>query len=507
MPDCVVARAFNIKQCLLMTPLLARSLSSQYGSPSAFRSEQEDIIIYELGARHISAGFAGESRPRCVVYFNPERDRRLGDYRACDSSYRRKRRKIGDVHEWSKEYELYRVDLKSIDLGLVEDRLERAVRTIQIDHLQLDQKARKAALVVPSLLPTPLLDIAMRVLFNYSTQPPSIVLLTTPVMACVGAGLRNAIVVDVGWEETVVTAVGEYKEVFQRRSVRAGRTLVTEMSRLLEEEVKNGTTSPGDETSDTGIDFEYAEEVTQRMAWCRARSHKASNAEAGGMTKLPAPESASGPRGHIHLPFTRLSKPAENAFFAPLDSSGDDDHSTPIHTLVYRVLLALPVDLRAICMSRIIVTGGVSALPGLKPRLLEEVSEIIAKRGWDPVDNYGSVAGRHPRKLQERSANIAGNRQQEELEVPLSPTKKPIQESVRHADRIHDDKYDSITLKAEREAAKGKAEVIKGTVRGVETVGAWAGASLVAASKVKGVHEVEREAFLKHGYRDGGVVI
>jgi hypothetical protein len=51
--------------------------------------------------------------------------------------------------------------------------------------------------------------------------------------------------------------------------------------------------------------------------------------------------------------------------------------------------------------------------------------------------------------------------------------------------------------------SKGKEKVVKGVVRGVETLGAWSGASLVTSLRVKGKAEVEREPFLS-GNGGGG---
>ena len=493
------------------TPLLGRSISGQFGSPGSFRSEQEDFIIYELGARHLSAGFTGEGRPRCIHLFRPEDGRRVGDYRACDPSYRRKRRKFRSEEEWEVEYELYRTDLRSVDLGLVEDKLVRSVRKVHADHLQLDQKPRKAVLAVPSLLPTPLLEVALKVLFNHYAQPPSVMLLTTPLLACVGAGLRNALVIELGWEETVVTGIGEYKEVLQRRSVRAGKRVTREMAKLLQEEVKNQRQAESADQQDSEVSFGYAEEVTQRMGWCRSRAGSSGvKDESTSMVRIPSPDPKS--HNNIHIPFTRLSKHIEEALFTSSDTAtgGDDDHDLPIQTLAYRVLLALSLDLRAICASRIIITGGLCQLPGIKARVLQELAHIIDTRGWDPINSYGSATSHHERILKERSTNIASQRQQKQQgngEVPLSPAKKPIQEAVPHSERIHDDKYDTITQKAELEANKGKVDVVKGVVRGVETLGAWAGASLMASLRVKGVHEVERDDFMKNGLRDSVAII
>lgn len=485
------------------TPLLGRSISGQFGSPSAYRSEQEDCIVWELGARHLSAGFSGESRPRCTLHFGPESERRVGDFRVYDQTYQRKRQKVVKEEGWGREYELYRSDLRTLDLGLVEDKLERAVRTVHTDHLQLDQKPRKAVLAMPSLLPTPLLEIALKVLFNHFSQPPSLVLLTTPILACVGAGLRYALVVDIGWEETAVTAVGEYKEVNQRRSVRAGKVLTWEMAKMLEGELEQGDSNKGKSSK---VTFEYAEEVTQRMGWCAPLPDSSTVVREASTVDLPLPSSTSS-QG-FKVPFAHLSKSAENAFFTS-NSTGHDDHDLPLHVLAYQVLLAVPLDLRTLCISRIVFTGGASQLPGLKIRLLQELDQLVGKRGWDLVRSYGSATAHHEKVLKERSANIArqSQKQQTKADVPLSPAKKPLQESIPHSERIHDDTHDPLSQKAEREANRGKAEVVKGVVRGAQTLGAWAGASLVASLRIKGVHDIERDEFLKHGFREGDTMI
>ena len=56
-------------------------------------------------------------------------------------------------------------------------------------------------------------------------------------------------------------------------------------------------------------------------------------------------------------------------------------------------------------------------------------------------------------------------------------------------------------MKAERRSTR-KAEKEELTVRGVDTIGAWAGASLVASLRIKGVHEIEKDEYNKHGLRE-----
>ena len=478
------------------TPQLGRSISSQFGSPGGFRSEQEDILIYEIGPRSFSAGFAGESRPRCILPFTPDTARRAGDYRQYEPGHAIRTRPFRLREEWAASYELYHNDLRQVDLGLVEDKLDRALRTAHADYLQLDSKPRKAALLMPALFPTPLLEIVLKVLFGHYTQPPSISLITQPIMCCISAGLRDGIVIDIGWEETTVTAVGEYKEVAQRRSVRAGKALTREMGNIIEGSV------PSEE--EVKVTFDEAEDISQRMAWCQQRTPP-SNAEAA-VVQLPVPGSTS--NESFSILFDKLAEPAERVYFASgMKPDDHDDHDLPVHVLAHRVLLSLPTDFRAICVSRIMVTGIYGTLPGLKRRILQEIDHLINTRGWDPVSNTGSAPNQTNRALKERSPNTMHLTPPEGTSptVPLSPLKMPLQEAIPHRDRVHDDIKDPITQKADRAQAQGRAEPgVKGVVRGVETLGAWAGASLMASMRVKGAHEVERDDFVKSGLKDQG---
>lgn len=502
------------------TPLLGRSISGQFGSPGTpFRSEQEDFVVYELGARHLSAGFAGESRPRCILGFTPEDGRRVGDFRGYDAGYERPRKKLGRDEDWGAEYELYRADLRSLDLGLVGDKLERAMRRVHAEYLQLPNKPLKAVLAIPSLLPTPLLEVALKVLFDHYAQPPSVMILTTPVLACVSAGVRNALVVDIGWEETVVTAVGEYKEIFQRRSVRAGKMLTREMARVLQKEANSQMAAEdGSAGEDIEVSFNYAEEVTRRMGWCRPRTDQPPNDNGAKMVKIPHPLARTDSHQTLNIFFNRLSAPAETSLISPPPfsppSSKYDDHELLLPELLYAVLLTLPLDLRALCVSRITFTGGLSSLPGLRHRILQDLSHLIATRSWDPISSYGaSKAGAEfrARVLAERSANVAAHGKQRREKVPEEEMVRMKQEQrdamPAHA-RPRDDECDDFVRRAERQAGVGERQRekdgVKGVVRGVEGLGPWAGASLVASLRVKGALEVEREEFVRGGGRDLG---
>lgn len=400
--------------------------------------------------------------------------RRVGDFREFSQKPDKKLPRDKDDERWSEPHELYGANVKDLDLALMSDRLERAVRQIHTEHLQLvSSRTLKAALIVPSLTPTPILEVVLRVLFQHYAQPPTITLLTTPVLSCLSAGLRSALVIEVGWEETVVTAVGEHKIVAERRTVKGAKLLAKSMASLLQ-------------TSGGGEDFDlpFTENVIRRMAWCRPRKIGDEHEPEDATINIPAPNDAS---PDFFIPFLQLAQPSEKTFFQP----PTDDHDLPLPELMFNTLLTLPVDLRALCMSRIVLTGPHSNIPGLKTRLLAELSQLVEKRGWDIVESYGKAAKPLPQRLLERVANAP----------PVTST--GANGGIPISERPHDDLADRLSQQVLHSTTKDGEKVVKGVVRGVETLGAWSGASLMASLRVKGKGEVEREEFL----RDSAVVL
>lgn len=104
-----------------------RPIMSSFGSPSSLRAE-EDIIIIEFGTRKVQVGFAGDPAPRGTVWFGPEQQRRVGDFRSWQPDYSPDWRKQASGGQWGRDYELWHADIRDQDLGLVGDKVERALR-------------------------------------------------------------------------------------------------------------------------------------------------------------------------------------------------------------------------------------------------------------------------------------------------------------------------------------------------------------------------------------------
>lgn len=492
------------------TPL-GRSTSSFFGSPGGSFRNEDDYLVLEVGARFVRGGFPGESAPRCTLSFGPDAQRRVGDYRSWDPAYASVRRKPKAGYEWGQDYELYRLDLADVHLPLVEDRFERAMREAYSKYFLLDTKPKRILLALPPKMPHALMATVLDVLFS-NFQAPSITLMSSPVLSTVAAGLRAALVVDVGWAETCVTAVYEYREVHERRSIRAGKLLSEHMAKVLNAALDEETDSDAPKTA---ISFEEAEEVLTRVAWCKSKPKSNRRTlyfpartspvleEFEDAVELPEPTITipfprHTPATELTIPFAQLAKPAESALFAPDTALSEfDDHELPLHQLIYRTLLSLPIDVRRLCMSRIVITGGVSALPGLKTRLLAELEALVQQRGWDPVRNYGSASARKEQILRQQREDLEMRRQEGDDVLPDS-----LDPDVPLSAGLQSPEVDAIDAKLAHFSLRNgppSACEIGGVIRGVETLGAWVGASLIAQQRVKGIVEIERERYLQLG--------
>ncbi|KAK2746629.1 hypothetical protein FQN57_002973 [Myotisia sp. PD_48] len=492
------------------TPQHSRHLHSPYASSSSpgssFRQD-EDAVIFELGSRWLRAGFEGNSLPTCLVGFGPEEARRVGDYRGWirggDGASKDAKPFSCSIETWSEKYELWRSDIRDFDLELFEDKIERAVRTVYNMFLLTDAGSSRLILVLPSIVPHPLLASLMSTIFH-RWKYSSITLLPSPAMATISAGLRSSLVVDIGWEETNVTAVYEYREIQSKRSTRATKMLMQRFGKLLTRVVREHEPSTQAKDEELAITFDLCEEIATRLAWCRKSEHPGVNERDSNENSNPTPSSTTEagrrtptldsnislplPIGtdstYTDVPFSLFSEPVEDTFFNTPEPLGWDDEDVPLEILIYDSLLSLAPDIRGTCMSRIIFTGGGANIPGLRQRIMDDVGFLINKNKWSLA--RGEILSKLKNLKQKACADKSA-----------SPASEPPEEPPNFIDE-----------KFENNRADQKPYV-HGVLRQVDTLGPWAGASLLASLKIKGLVEVEREKFLQHGLtgatRDGNV--
>ncbi|PBP19418.1 actin-related protein RO7 [Diplocarpon rosae] len=496
------------------TPIRAIS-SANYGSPSALRAEEECVVL-ELGSRYLRAGFAGDALPKAVIEFGPEEQRRAGDLRRWMIEQEPPKESHVQQNGWGEPHELWKPDVRGLDLGLVGDKLDRAVREAFTKYLLIDSRPRRMLIAVPSALPLPLLSTILDTLFT-NFQPPTISLISPPVLTAVAAGLRSALVVDIGWAETVVTGVYEYREVQCTRSIRGMKILGESTFKMLAEAID--LVGTGDKLKDEELpSFDECEEVSARMSWCKPAKKAQPKPVRRGLTPVKeedesrssvrdmrtsekidedaivsVPLTSTKPRRTLQLSFSDLAEPCEKALFAAGTPERElDDEELPLHLLVYRSLLQLPVDVRSICMSRVIFVGGGSRILGLKGRVLDEVTSLIDQRGWDPVSGHAVDQLHSNTKLQRTRP-----RQDGPTDVLYYNDENPVFPSVS-AD-MQEQERDPIEDQLKREASKGMPATTSGYLRAVDSLGAWSGGSLISQHKIPAISLVEREQWLQQG--------
>jgi len=384
------------------------------------------------------------------------------------------------------------------------------------------------ALILPSALPIPLLSTVLNTLFH-KFQPPTISLISAPVAATVSAGLRSGLVIDIGWAETVVTGVYEYREVLSRRTIRASKLLGQEMLKILGDAIKSAeshtqaASQRNEEALEDLVSFEECEDIISRTAWCKSSMSKTRSETPGALAPVqeeeeeesntafvaqsdeeaivPIPLCSTQPPMSVKLPFSTLARPCETAFFADdLDLHDLDDEELPLHQLVYRTLLYLPVDVRSVCMSRILFTGGSSNIPGLRGRIMDDVESLIQRFGWDPVQ--GKVVERlkssgRVHSSRTRQANDGPTRIPEVLQSDSSPEGRV--NNTAPGTALEEQETDPIEEHLKREASKGTLPPVQGVLRTIDSLGAWSGASILSQLKIPVVSLIEREQWLQHG--------
>ncbi|KAF4587643.1 Actin-like protein [Ophiocordyceps camponoti-floridani] len=490
-------------------------LPSSYGSPSTVRAD-DDFVLVEIGSRFVRAGFAGDSSPKAVLGWSPEQQRRVGDFGAWEG-----KGPVLTTDVWAGDYEIWRFDLRGFDLDLFQHRLDRLLRDAFTRFLLIDSRPRKMGLVIDPAVPIPLLSAVLDTLFN-NFQAPVVSLLSSPTMSAVAAGVRSALVVDMGWAETVVTSVYEYREVKTTRSIRGGSRLLDGLYNLL-----RSLLEPESEATDDGrrvVGFDECEDVMCRLMWCRGLASKSPRRlsaqldtveeqdESGDETaqtfsrQMEIPLRSTDPPTTVNIPFAKLADVCDDCFFdGSSPPSSFDDHELPVHLLVYQHLLQLPMDVRAVCMSRLMFTGGCSETLGLKGRIVDEVTTMVETRGWAPVTGKAYEQTRSKRSTNKQARRLSGSSQRWSADssqaAPSEPGEDvettPSESGMTTSTTATEVASDPVEAKISRN--RPRTRQFQGELRAIQSLGGWAGASLACHVKMAATATMDREQWLQQG--------
>ncbi|ODQ78783.1 hypothetical protein BABINDRAFT_9019 [Babjeviella inositovora NRRL Y-12698] len=362
---------------------------------------EKRTVVLLVGSRFIRAGFAGEAVPEIqsstsdstwiptqnTIYVSGSGNHALDHRRNIKSTHLTPLHLHStDLHRrrWLWSYDMLAVANSQHQnyFDAISRHLERLLYDIYTDELLVDPKSCQVIVVDPVLFPTPLKSILTEALLH-RLHAHSVVYLPEPVLSCIAAGTRNALVVDLGWHNFTVTPVYDLRIIHNglKSTNRAGMRLHYEMVDALGES-----------------DFGAIESLITEVCYC----------DELGSERPSAPEDSEtfSTRLGVSIPNHLRHLVLEKFMFPETETPDDEEHS--LLDIISEALDTLPIDVRATLSSSIVFTGGLANIPGLRTRILREMrgrkpGEVAAISGlgpWAGASMYSNYVAR-PHKTME----------------------------------------------------------------------------------------------------------
>ncbi|KAK9452192.1 actin-domain-containing protein [Limtongia smithiae] len=321
----------------LTSPPRTRFLPASTAHPQT----REPPIILDIGARGIRAGIAGASAPTCHVPLIPDARGRIPESR----------------------HAMWDLDLRGTRDSDLHNVLLVLLREVYDNRLLLDGKTRKVVVLENPLMSVVIKQAIAFVLFNYF-QAISVTFMLSPVCTTIASGSRTALVIDIGWHETTITPIFEFKPM--RPSIRS----TTRAARHLHFLVSAALTSATSEMPS----FHTVEDFLIRACYCSRSSSSARPSSASPQQAFAV--TIAGVTHYVPSLATRHD-PVLQCFVTRAADGVDDSESLPVPDLVIEVLAGLQIDTRAKLLSRIVFTGACANIPGLKLRIIDEIKAAL----------------------------------------------------------------------------------------------------------------------------------
>lgn len=251
---------------------------------------------------------------------------------------------------------------------------------------------KKVLLVIPAFLPTPLIDGLLGAFFR-NFHVPYISIIHKPIANSLAAGVRSSISINIGHSYTSISAIYDFREIAQLRSDRAGSRLL----KLLALELYGDLDDNSQKCSHLPIpsqfpSFRACMEILMQAALIN-RSDSAGDSNVRNEARRNQGVSVPSSTGlDVCISRARLAGLIEDSLLKsrstapPVDRvvrpAGEDalepTEDDPIPEMAYKLLRSLPIDIRAACGHNIVISGGLSRIPGLKKRIMDDLAARVA---------------------------------------------------------------------------------------------------------------------------------
>ncbi|KAI8801925.1 actin family [Cladochytrium replicatum] len=331
----------------------------------------EDRIVFDIGSLFVKCGFSGESKPRYVTYHSEPQ---------VSTTTQEGSRKGSSLHQ------LYKLEVRN--LGEIEGLLSDTLRNLYHLNLLTDPKQRKVILCENVLLPIIVKEAISRVLFTV-LQVPSITFLPSQVLALLTVGKTTGLVVDVGYNETILLPIYDGRPLLPRvRSFPiAGASMTKRFEQLL---INHGSLiAKGASVGEDGLSLpipegyfdsqpkHFLDSLQARV--CYIGSHPT---QATLSTEFPSEK-------YPYKVYVSTAKPAVVPVEQPMklmvpgwvrERAGEvlfesDEDGNTLATSILECILQCPSDTRTELAQNILVIGGTAMFPGFHERLQKHIEQ------------------------------------------------------------------------------------------------------------------------------------
>ncbi|ODV94302.1 hypothetical protein PACTADRAFT_19973, partial [Pachysolen tannophilus NRRL Y-2460] len=374
-------------------------------------------VVLQIGSRFIKAGFAGDATPLCNLQTNNLKWNQHLNREICITDEINELTQTGsailtndhsiDPHgdEFSKlknnnekllistiyckdlinSQWLWNYDISSnFDSKFLENLLERIFHDIYQTELLIDAKMCKIILIENIFLPIPLKNILSYTLLNH-IHARSLIYVSEPTMCCIGAGIQNALVIDLGWEATTIVPVYDLRIIHNNieSTNRSGKYLHYE---ILEKLIQVVGFEKLPSFNDKYKLFEFIENFISKCCYINDKENIEGDFIISDNCKIP---------NKLRCDLVK------KLLFPPQDlwPNLDSNEKSIIDLIINKILINLPIDLRTKLFGNIIITGGLSHIPGIKSYIAKQLQqlttipiELVHSLGpWSGASLYGST--------------------------------------------------------------------------------------------------------------------
>lgn len=383
-------------------------------------SHQYYPVILEIGSRLVRSGFAGDAAPLSTLQINDpifnfkvrkheevenefqfHNDNDLSIVYEDISAYKQQpmgpvelklRTQISEYYnndlinkKWLFDQDiLLSKQLEASSNRITENLLERILYHIYVTDLLVDAKRCKVIIPFPVLWPIHIKRSIANVLLD-DIHAQSIIFLPDAILSVLSAGTKNGLVVDLGWDQVTVSPVYDEKLIYKNIKMTnrgSGKDLHYHVLQML---LQNSDKIEGLDFANKDTVFEFIENFINEAVYCHPLNE--------GLPFIEHEDSLYTCSDGVKVPSVLRNYIIEELYFPPENKRQYDDSEEPLIPLLNNIILNLAIDLRQSLANRIIFTGHLSKVPGLKTRILQELRQENKDLTFKSIVSLGSWSG------------------------------------------------------------------------------------------------------------------